>query len=79
VRYVDDAGKERTYYPDFYLPEFELIVEIKPSSMLYYGTNPLKLNAASLRCAASNFAVVTEEDLFLLHEHWIADLEYLRA
>lgn len=36
-QYTDIHGNERKYYPDFYLPEFEIWVEIKG-----YGTTEVK-------------------------------------
>lgn len=58
VPYVDQYGSERMYYPDFYLPEFDLIIEIKPSTMLKYGSNPRKFAAANRRYP--RFCVLTE-------------------
>lgn len=58
VPYVDKYGSERMYYPDFYLPEFDLVVEIKPSSMLKHGQNPRKFAAANRKY--ERFCVLTE-------------------
>lgn len=58
VPYVDQYGSERMYYPDFYLPEFDLIIEIKPSTMLKHGSNPQKFAAANRKYP--RFCVLTE-------------------
>lgn len=49
-----------TYYPDFYLPDLNLIVEIKPQSMLAFGSNPLKFEAAR-RKYGDRYVIVTEK------------------
>lgn len=58
VPYVDQHGAERMYYPDFYLPEFDLIIEIKPSTMVKHGSNPQKFAAANRKYP--RFCVLTE-------------------
>lgn len=65
VRYKDDCNKDRYYYPDFYLPKFNIVVEIKPLSMLTYGNNLCKVHAAAM---VHNFCLVTEDELSNLDE-----------
>ena len=60
LRYIDINGKMRMYYPDFYLPDYESIIEIKPLSMIDYKNNPIKIVAAATNYA---FSLVTEEEL----------------
>lgn len=59
IRYKHD-GKKKYYYPDFYLPEFDIVVEIKPLTMLDYGCNADKINEG---CRHYSFWLVTEEEL----------------
>lgn len=65
VRYKDSCNKDRHYYPDFYLPAFDAVIEIKPISMLTYGNNLDKIHAAM---RVHNFYLVTEEELSNLDE-----------
>lgn len=60
VRYEID-GKKHFYYPDFYLPEFNVIIEIKPESMLLDNVVQEKMSAGSLR--HENYCIITEEEL----------------
>lgn len=55
-----DEQKYRMYYPDFYLPDYGLVVEIKPLSMLDVGSNESKICAALCEIA---IVLVTEEEL----------------
>lgn len=73
VPYVDPYGSERMYYPDFYLPEFDMVVEIKPSSMVGYGANPQKFAAA--RRKYDRFCVLTELSGYVDKKQW-HDLYY---
>lgn len=73
VPYIID-GKNKLYYPDFYLPEYSVIIEIKPSSLLNDTTNEIKLDAAMK--FHENFIVITEEELFDKQLQWVYDLEY---
>jgi hypothetical protein len=65
VRYFDDNGISRFYYPDFYLPKYDVVVEIKPLSMLNYGNNIIKSHEASL---IYSYIIITEEELLDLDE-----------
>lgn len=64
IPYHDASGRKRFYYPDFFLPYYKVIVEIKPVTMLHVNNNMLKLHAAFTSNKAGNFAVITEEELF---------------
>lgn len=53
-------GKKKYYYPDFYLPEYDIVCEVKPSGMLDYGENVEKFHIGA---TTYNFWIVTEEEL----------------
>lgn len=72
---VDEIRK--FYYPDFYLPKYNCIVEIKPLSMLDDDIVSLKTQAALLSKTDYNYIILTEEELFSKHNEWIKNLEYL--
>lgn len=61
VSYVDSNGINRAYFPDFYLPDYDAVVEIKPLSMLDYGENLNKFDAAATMLP--NFTLLTELEL----------------
>ena len=65
IRYYDDDNTPRFYYPDFYLKEKGIIVEIKPLSMLEYKNNQIKIDAAY---SEYSYTLVTEEELDNLDE-----------
>lgn len=73
VPYVTSTGKRRVYYPDFYLPEFNLVIEIKPFSMLEHCENPNKFAAAVKKFP--HFRVMTELSGYTVKELW-SDLYY---
>lgn len=73
VPYLLD-GKKKCYYPDFYLPDYSAIIEIKPTSLLNDNVNEIKLDAALRH--HENFIILTEEDLFDKNLQWVHDLEY---
>jgi len=62
-------GKEKSYYPDFFVAETETVVEIKPYSLLSYNNNKLKLESANK--AFQNFKVFTERDIPYLKKETI--------
>lgn len=68
VKYPAEDGKQRSYYPDFYLPDCKTTVEIKPISMYCVGNNPSKIHTACQQ--AENFVVLTEIDGFLYEDCW---------
>lgn len=60
IRYIDIDGKARTYFPDFYLPKYDIVVEVKPLSMLDIGNNQIKIDKLVGTYSAW---LVTEEEL----------------
>jgi 23S rRNA pseudoU1915 N3-methylase RlmH len=77
IQYMGDDGKLHMYYPDFYLPEYDTLIEIKPENLLFSETNQIKFDAAALQSDVSNYMVLTEEDLFFEHDLWVKKLEYI--
>jgi len=67
-------GKKKFYYPDFYLPDYNVIIEIKPTTLLDNKINSLKFDAALKQ--HENFTILTEEDIFDTNLKWVHDLEY---
>jgi hypothetical protein len=67
-------GKKKCYYPDFYLPDYTAIIEIKPTILLDTEINSLKFDAALKH--HKNFIILTEEDIFDNNLQWVHDLEY---
>lgn len=65
IRYYDNNNVPRFYYPDFYLKAKDIIVEVKPVSMLEYNNNQLKIDAGY---SAYSYTLVTEEELSNLDE-----------
>lgn len=59
VRYEYD-GKKRWYYPDFYLPEKDICVEIKPTSMM---NEIFEVKKKAAETIYNNFIVITEHHL----------------
>lgn len=68
VIYKDRDGKTRRYYPDFYLPEYDTTVEIKPITMLDIGNNPYKIDAGLT--SITNYVILTEADDFFDERTW---------
>lgn len=48
IKYVDNSGKMRRYYPDIWLPRYNLLIEVKSlyTWQKYKAINLLKINAA---------------------------------
>lgn len=67
VQYIDDDNVLRTYFPDFYLPDYDLVVEIKPLSMYDYKNNINKFDSI---CQKFKFIVITEEEYLLDIKNW---------
>lgn len=67
IRY-EHNGKKHYYYPDFYLPDYDIICEIKPISLLNYNQNDCKIHEGMLKYA---YWLVTEEELEenIFYEH----------
>lgn len=61
VKYIFNES-EHYYYPDFYLPREDLVVEIKSSYQLVALGTQIKLEAAKCKYG-KNFLVVTEQEL----------------
>lgn len=55
--YEDVDGKKRWYYPDYYLPDYDVVIEIKPASMLKIENVQRKITAGHKR---HNLIVVDE-------------------
>ena len=61
VRYLkEDKGTYHYYYPDFYLPEYDMLIEVKPLSMLDVNYNMDKILAGMKKFPLS---MVTEDEL----------------
>ena len=58
-------GKKSYYYPDFFVPSKNCLIEIKPKGMIEYGANPSKFSAANQHCQKNgiSFEVYTEDNL----------------
>lgn len=59
VSYLDEDGKKRNYFPDFFVNG--KIIEVKPKRLLETRRNKLKFAAA--RKAFENFVVLTDDDV----------------
>ncbi len=74
ISYKDGTGNYRKYFPDFYLPEINLVVEIKSS---YTLTNQKEMNEKKFEAAKQkyNFICIVDKNyeefdtLFLPHLH----------
>jgi len=60
IRYLGKDNKFHYYYPDFYLIDYDVIIEIKPKSMLYFGNNEIKFKEASKKY---KFMIISENEL----------------
>jgi hypothetical protein len=58
VRYTTN-NKDRTYYPDY--TDGMFIYEIKPTKLLNFGSNPIKLNAAKKKFGKV-YKIITEQE-----------------
>lgn len=72
IYYLTKNKESKKYYPDFYLKDEDLIVEIKPTSMLNYSNNQLKFSTA--KTVYNNFKVITEKDIGYLTKSEIQEL-----
>lgn len=64
-------GKHKSYYPDF--TDGEFIYEIKPSSLLTYNDNDLKIKKA-IEFFGAKFKVITENEIGYLEKTKILEL-----
>ena len=73
IRYEYD-GRKRYYYPDFYLTDYDVVVEVKPLDMLLMEINQIKLDHGY---GAYRYWLVTEEEL---NDYEFAnELQYLKS
>ena len=65
IPWVDDKGSSRTYKIDFFLPEEDIVIEVKQSFALTSRENILKWKAASefFDRIGLSFKVITETDI----------------
>lgn len=68
VKYLASDNEVRSYYPDFYLPSCDTVVEIKPINMFDFGENYAKFDAAMKHI--QNYRIVTELDGILDESNW---------
>lgn len=62
VKYLDpERGYERTYYPDFYLPDQNLCIEIKPK--VYLDSKVVKAKRDACLKAGYKFKFITQDEL----------------
>jgi hypothetical protein len=76
IRY-EHEGKSRYYFPDFYIKELDLIVEVKSDWTWHQNVD---LNISKLTCALGlgfRIVVIDEEDGLLDPEEWENLNEYL--
>lgn len=73
ISYIDKNGKKRMYYPDFYLPAYNILVEIKPQTMLQYNSAKIEAGVNDKRFS---YVVLTEEHL-LGNSLWVDNFEHI--
>lgn len=61
-KYRRENGVESSYFPDFFLPDKNLVIEIKNTKLCSLQNNILKFEAARTRYGSS-FSVLTEREL----------------
>lgn len=62
VKYEDpDTGQMKTYYPDFYLPDFNLCIEVKPVAYINNSSVVAKKNACISQ--GYKFKFITQNEL----------------
>jgi hypothetical protein len=66
-------GNKRTYFPDFFLPEFNVYIEIKPKNLIKSLQNCAKIEAAT-KLYGNKFIVLSEFDFPILQNEVIKDL-----
>lgn len=60
VSYILNS-RRHWYYPDFYLKQYDCIIEIKPKNMLFNDIVVAKISAAKIQ--HKNFCILTEDEL----------------
>ena len=75
IPYISYDGSERTYRPDFFVPERKLLIEAKPEKLSHTPLNSLKFEAARLFCKERNieFTVFTERSSSMKKEDAVND------
>lgn len=68
VDYIGEDNKLHKYYPDFYLPCYNTVIEIKPVSLLDYYPNDVKIQAGLK--SHKNYVILTEIDDFFDESSW---------
>lgn len=68
VNYVGNDGRLHKYYPDFYLPPYNTVIEIKPISLLDYYPNSVKIQEGLKN--HENYVILTELDDFFDERSW---------
>lgn len=70
IPYKDDEGKDHKYFPDFVVNE-NVVVEIKPKSMLDYNHNRNKIEFAKKYCSENGlkYKLLMEEELNDLNQN----------
>lgn len=76
IQYFKDSD-QHFYYPDFYLPKYDCVVEIKPISLLDYKDTYIKIEAGLKYNRAQTYLILTEEELFDETFEWVKNLEYI--
>jgi len=66
-------GAERNYFPDFYLKNSDVYIEVKPASLLGAYTNRHKFEAAKNKLGDS-FIIITEKDMHILKTDDIVEI-----
>ena len=61
IQYEDETGKLRDYIPDFYIPEYNLIIEVKP--LQFTQSKSVVAQADAAKASNYNFVFVTETEL----------------
>jgi len=64
-------GSTKNYFPDFYLPKEDILVEVKPKHLINSFINKLKFNEAKRKF---NFKVITEDDLIKINVKELKEL-----
>lgn len=74
IEYIDYAGSERTYHPDFI--DCKFLIEIKPKNLINSKNNKLKFSAAKEYCKKNNliFKIYTEDNINKLSNEEIKNL-----
>lgn len=61
IKYISTDGKDHYYFPDFYIPKFNLIVEIKSSWILSFDIDITDLKIKATKEFGYNFIMVLDK------------------